>query len=393
MAEGTPSSDVFGFMTDEAVAAIGLDDDEPVSDDSIAPVDQTEASPQAEGASAGEVAEEEVEEQPESEEEGQPSEEQPPVAETEQPKAEEETPPRKIFGRFDSEEQAEASYKSMQALQKRTAERANALETQLSEAMGYLKKVAPVIQQLNQQQQQPVQAVPENFDPSDPQQLQQFVNQQVEQGVQAKLAQLVPQLQQETQQAQTQQQVRQVVTQFQSEVPDFYEGSDTWNQMDEVIRGFQRTENGRIDVNQFPLTLENLRLTHRLVSDPALYQAVEDLYVDPTDPVVLAHVEEASKNPTLLRVLKATPDWVRTQEGMDLARSTARAQAVLGDVDQQASQPNPQQNSNTAFVETGGSGAPSVSAPGRVPDDDWEETVRWWRGNQDNVFGFTGAQS
>lgn len=377
MPEGTPTGEFFGSeftstTDDGALDEWGDEIEEP-----------TEASPEAnvttEETPSNEVAEEETTEEP-SEEETPPTAES---TETEEEPSEEEP---LIFGRFKDLTQAETSYKHMQALQKRTAEESAALRERAERAdqlERYFQQVRPVLEQLKQQRQQP--QVPEDFDPTDPQQLQAYIDQTV----QARLKATEGQFNQKLTQQQLEQQRRaefDAAQAFWRDHPDAAPETDIDTEIGLIVRELRKGKDGKQVPEAFPLTRENLEIAYSLAVQPQLREVVEALVLDPTDDIIMARATEAIENPQLVKVLKANPDWITTEEGMELAKQHANLPTIVADVKQQATAPDPRQDPRRAFVATGGNGSVNTGPSGE-PKDEFDEALEYWQSTRDTIFG------
>ena len=367
--ERTPSGGVFGSEFEESATAPGgaldfLDDET---------VEETEASPEEEVA-------DETEDQP-SEEEAPESEET--EEEEEEPSAEEAP---LIFGRFKSIEDAEASYKHMQALQKRTAEEAASIRSKAQRAEElekFFTQVRPVLEQLKNQRRQP--QVPPDFDPSDPQQIDQYVNQLVEQRMKAVEGQFEQKLTKS--QIEQQRQAEYLAAQdFWRAHPDAAPETEVDIEIGNIVRELRRDEQGQEHPDAFPLTRENLEIAYSLAVQPQLREMVESLRLDPTDDIIMQRATEAIENPQMTKVLKANPDWITTEEGMDMARQHAALPTIVKDVKRQATAPDPRQDPSRAFVATGGNGSPQ-GVPSGESKDEFDEVLDNWTKTRNSVFG------
>lgn len=338
----------------------------------------------------------------------QPAQPQPQAPEGQQPSATpqeqaaqtggEQTPPaKKYLGKYDTPEQLEEGYKNIRRLQVQTSERMQQLEQERQEDR---RRMAQVLQQL-----QPVLSDPEvqarlrggqplipqtpgqpqhqvDVTQLSPEQLQAYLDQQVATQVQ----QQVQQVSQQQQTAQAQGEVRMVVQTFMNSHPDIQPGTELDYAINDVVTEFQTDSQGQHRPELFPYSLENLEAAYTLAQDPGLHKAVVELDLVP-DAETLEIAREAVKNPAFFKQLKANPTYVDSPEGLELAREMAALPGLYANTAAQAAPPSPEAQRLAAQVETGGTGAPVTSAPGAVPQDEFDEALASWQSTNDNIFG------
>lgn len=107
-------------------------------------------------------------------------------------------------------------------------------------------------------------------------------------------------------------------------------------------------------------------------ADYALAQAAQTLDLDISVTESLDLALDASRDPALMTVLRANPHWIEQEGGVEYAKAQARL------ISQGTPSPAPTQATTTsassAYVETGGQGAPTSGAPGGGKDE-FDEAV------------------
>lgn len=275
---------------------------------------------------------------------------------------------------------ADQGYRNLQRMYSReqVARQAEAERREQLEAA--LRQMAPLLQQQAQQYQPEVE-----FDPFDPNSVAAYIESQVvERTTEAQQAQMAA-----LQQQQFAESVNGAIASFRQEHPEVAPGSD----LDESVAGIMLelqtvTPGERPDPELFPVSTENLSYALELAQNPALYEAVIDLDLLP-DSETIQLAKEALANPALYQELKAQPELLDNDVGIEVARRRANLPGVV----QQAAAAgvsnarNPQAMKQRAHVETGGTGAPAAGAPGAQPQDEMDEAILAWRGQRsDSIF-------
>lgn len=367
---GTPSGEAFGMQA----PASGTDD--PLSDDFQLEAPAEPQTPEAPAATPEAPEADPLEDTPPASTETTETPETPETPEapadgTPQPQAgetPEEAEARKFAGRYQSVEDLEAGYKNIQRLQSRTAQELRDKEQQLLQMQAYLAA---------QQQARPNQQIApqETFDASDPRQLQALIDDRV-----AKETARATQTVQQQALAAT---VNQAIDQFRQERPDVVQGSPIDEQMAQIVLEFQRNADGRISHDLFPVTVDNLNVAYELAQDARLHNAVVELDLVPNREN-LEIAKEALGSEDFYQELLAEPHLLDTPAGLAVARKRAALPPIVSNAQARAAGPTPEEARKKAFVETGGSGAPTSGAPGNRPRDEMDEAISEWNQARDS---------
>lgn len=110
-------------------------------------------------------------------------------------------------------------------------------------------------------------------------------------------------------------------------------------------------------------------------ADYALAQAAQALDLDISVVESLDLALDASRDPALMTVLRANPHWIEQEGGVEYAKAQARliSQGTPSPAPVQANQATTT-TATSAYVETGGQGAPTSGAPGGGKDE-FDEAV------------------
>jgi len=248
---------------------------------------------------------------------------------------EEQTVEELIFGKYKDLEAAQKGYDNLRDLQRRTAERASQYEREhdfllerAKELEATLQQAIPYIQQLEQARAQadPYAEAPQASSVITPQQVDLITQMRVQEQRQAWEAERQQQEQLASQ--------REAVNVFLEAHPELEEGSELDNELYEAYT--------------------------------ALNGAWEraDTEVNLGDPATLEILLETTKNPELLKILQMRPEYIDTDEGMQLARLEA---AML-----KGNAPNTQQTRKVPASEVGKNKLPvteSASVGGAPPPE------------------------
>ncbi len=331
---GAEEDDLFDdFVTEEPEAP-------PETETPPEPEPETSAEPAGKEQPAPEPAPEEEVQEPEPE---APKEEQP-----------------LIGGKFKNVDQLLTAYENAERRfhekSQETAEERNkrlALEKAVAE-------VAPMLRQMAQQQQEPT------YDPDDPQQLQQYLDQRAAQIADQRVRQYLEPIEQQ-QEADRLARAQADVQTYRANNP----GSEPYDsEVWEIIQHYQGDEGEK----SFPTTPDNLSVALTLAQRPEVRLLVDQSDYIP-DHEIVSHAVEAADNPSLLEVIEANPNFLATPKGMAFARKLAGLPQVVQTAKQNASQAQAetrQAERNAAHVETD-EGTTLSPAPGKKPQDPLEE--------------------
>lgn len=304
-----------------------------------------------------------------------------PEEEAEEEVAEE--PRKKYLGQFDDPDQLEAYALTLRQAESRRGNEIHQLRTEIEKRDELLQKTAQFFQQnpqVLQALQQPQAPPMEDFDPTDPVQVQQYVQAEAQRQAQAiaeqKLGEFQSQFEQratQQQQAERQQRWMREVDAFSSQHPDLAEGTPINTRVAELVKNYMD------EVDDFDINQETLSATYELAKDPSLYAIHEELSLAPSRES-LDIVREAAQNPKLYETYRAMPQLLDTPAGIEWARKHAQSVSLeqVTTAQQRASQAQRQQAADAlraATVETGGNGAPVSGAPGDRPRDEIDEMV------------------
>lgn len=334
---------------------------------------------------------EETAEEPAAEVPEQPQEIEVPAEETEpQEPVEEEPDPFSqyrddkglILGKYKTGEDWVNAHKHQDAYATRLAQERADLERRAQEYETAIANARPVLEQWakeRQAQQQP-QFDPDMFDPNDPQQLQEFIDQRATAIAQEMAQQQVGTFQQQQVQMQAAQEhaaKQQEFYSWQQENPDVVPGSDQWTAMNNVIYELQYDPQAKSPVeDNFPVNRENLSIAKTLATEPQTFEMVQKLQFIPSDEADVQLLRDAATNPALASHLRANPTYLETIEGHTIARQLAGMPEVVNQAQQNATQASQQQAARqrqNAYVESDTPGAPAAAAPGDRADDVWED--------------------
>lgn len=282
---------------------------------------------------------------------------------------------KKYAGRYQSVEDLEYGYKNIQRLHTRTSEQLRAEQLRRQQLEAALEQVAPLLQQ----RQQAGQEVPntDQYDIYDPNVLQRLIDQRVAEGTQQTVEAL--------QQQQVAASIDGAITQFRQAHPDVQPGTPLDEQIAQAVLEFQTDGDGNLNHDLFPVTPENLEVAYTLTRDERLGDMVRELDLIPSSEN-LDIAREALANPALAEVLTAEPELLDTDAGLNHARRLANLPGFYEAAQVQAQPPNAQQMQRSAYVETGGTGAPAGGAPGRRPADEMDEAIAVYNSGRDSVF-------
>lgn len=276
---------------------------------------------------------------------------------------------RKLAGRYNSVEDLEAGYKNIQRLQSRTSEQLRAEAARRAELEAAFQQIAPLLQQ----QQQDVNPA----DIYDPAVLQRIIDQRVAQGTQ--------QATQAFQQQQVAQAISGAVDSFRAAHPEVAPGTPVDETIAQVVLEFQTDPEGNLNHDLFPVTVENLEVAYELTRNERLGDMVRELDLIP-NPENLDIAREALSNPALADVLMAEPELLDSDAGLAHARRLANLPGFYEAATTAVQPPNGEQMRRSAYVETGGTGAPVSGAPGQRPLDEMDEAIRVFNSGRDSVF-------
>ena len=287
---------------------------------------------------------------------------------------------RKWAKRFETPEAMEAAYEQLRKSFDRELQARRRLETRVAAAPQPTPQLPP-------QQPRPLQAVPDQSQVAeelltDPQRLQQYIDQQVA----ARLDQATSQMEQ----SQRDSELMAVAQDFMAAHPDVLPNSEIDIAINDVFHEFQSDPDGNVVEEYFPPTRENLEVAHELATNPQLRQVVQELDIVPANASMMQVAREVMADPALRQTLIANPTALDTDEGIQWARNMSRLPGLYSQAAAGAQPPTAEQQRTAAFVETGGTGAPIQSAPGAVPKpkDTFDEALDSWETQgTDNVFG------
>lgn len=312
------------------------------------------------------------------EEQGQPqaetSETAPETQEPEAPEAEApaEEQPQLIGGKFKTTEDVLTAFQQAERLATQRAQEAAATRRQYEDLMTRLRQAEPMLRQAAAMQQQPNL---DELDTSDPQVIQQLIDQRAAQIAQAQIAQQLAPVQE---QFEAQQEVarQETLKQFRT---DFPESRDFDGQILSLFEQWQRDEGNNPDPNAFPPTPDNLRIALKLAQNPKANALLDDLEFHPDRaPEWVDRAIEATSNPQLEQIVRAFPRALEDEHAMTWVRQQAGLPAVVQQAQQNAQQAQTQSQEaerKAAFVEKG-EGNEGDLAPGRKPQDPLEEALQ-----------------
>lgn len=277
-------------------------------------------------------------------------------------------PERLYLGKYKTPEDLEHGFKNVQRLEAKARERADALEQRSQELEAALRQVAQHLMAQEATSQDGLQ--PGQVDPR-------MLNGLVEQKLNH---------QQAAQQAeQLRSQVNSEIASFREAFPEVQDGTAIDDDMSKIVYEFQEDDQGALNHDLFPVTRQNLEIAYVLAKNPALYDAVIELDLKPTeDNLHLAN--ECVSNPRLRKIFEAEPHLLETDAGVELARERAQLPNIVASAQTRA-RPNPEAARRAAYVETGGTGAPVQGAPGNRPKDPMDEAIAAYHGRSRSVFG------
>lgn len=292
-----------------------------------------------------------------------------PVAEsTEEPEAPE-TPeePQPYVGTYATREAAEEGLRSLRAHATQASQARAEAERRYQGLVQEVTKYKPLLEKLQQMEQQGEAAFEVDFDPTDPAQFEQRLAREREQ-IRTEFAQQEQaRLLREAQATQDRE-----IAQFRSQYPD------SMQQPPEVLRDvvakYHKDDSGQV---VFPVTAENLGLAYKLTQRPDIDSLVEQSGFVP-DPEVIAHAEEALANPALLETVQANLDWLGSPKGMALARRLAGLPSIVQTANDNATTQQHTQDEEerkAAHVEKGEARSEVDEAPGKKPVDPLEEAM------------------
>lgn len=271
--------------------------------------------------------------------------------------------PQLIGGKFKSQEDLLASYQRAEALATQRAQEAAESKRRADQITHALRQAEPLLRQAAAMQQQPQDL--DELDTTDPQVIQQLIDQRAAALVQEQTAPLI-----EAQQRQRYEQGMREIETYRAEHPDAVAfEADVKSIVDEY-----RYDEGE---EVFPPTKDNLETALTLAQNPQAHSLLQSLNLHPEKEWV-QHAVEVTSNPSLQSVVLAHPHVIESEAGM----SWARQQAGLPTVVQQAKE-NAQvakthaqtAERKAAHVETG-EGSEGDLAPGRKPQDPLEEAFQ-----------------
>lgn len=263
-------------------------------------------------------------------------------------------------GKYSSAEELEKGYRELRDLQRRTAERAKAMEQRAYEEevrrVQYeqaLQRAVPMVQQAQAIQQQMARRQQNPYGMDEPPQQPQYSPDQLANMARQQADYIAQQRIQQYQMAQAAQ--AQQFEEYQEAAQNF---EAFFERHPEVERG------GSVDEDIASTIL-------------ALNEAWPDADVALDSPEALDLVYEASQRPALREVLELNPKYFDTDTGMALARKLA------GEIDGITQEATPRgrgtaPRSNTPVVERGSSQAP----PAGTPLDEFEQAVSEYRASQ-----------
>lgn len=313
-----------------------------------------------------------------------PAEETPeqPQAEAEVPEApgetEAETEARKWADKYDSPEKLEEAYKHQVASATRLAQERAQLEREHRQIQEALQAARPELEAFQQwkAQQQGQRPQPEDFDYTDPEQVQAFINAQVQAQLQQHVAQTNQTFEQRQQQYQEQQAFeakRHEFNQWQAENPDVVPGSDVWTAMNNVIYEFQYDPSYGAPVeDNFPLNKETFAVAKTLAQEPQVFEMSKRLQFVPSDDADISLLRDAVSNPALADHLEANPTYLETIKGHSIARQLAGMPQAVSQAQQNAATATQQAadaQRKAAYVESDAPGTPASAAPGARAND------------------------
>lgn len=281
---------------------------------------------------------------------------------------------------------ADRGYRNLQRLHSRTREQLQRAELERQQLAAFVEQARPYLERVQQAAQAQAQGLPlseeQQLDLSqlDPQQLQAVINQQVQ-------AQ-VGRVQQETQAQQFERAIAETVQSFMAQHPEIEPEGELDMAIGELLEEFQTDPDGHRDLQNFPITHENLELTRELAMDEAVKDVFLELDLTPTREN-LEIAKQAVADPAFGEVLLANPSFVDSPTGLEYARKLAQMPGMYSQAAATAQQQlSPELARRAAHVETGGTGAPVQTAPGAVPQDEFDEAIAAYQGGRgDNIFG------
>lgn len=312
-------------------------------------------------------------EAPEAPEQEQPAEPTPAQPEAPEPETEEtpaEQPQTVEWGRFKGQtyedilQQQEDSRKNAERMATQRAQEAAEERRQREQLMSALRQAEPLIRQAAAMQQPNL----EELDTSDPQVVQQLIDQRAAQIAQQQVAQQLAPIQEQQERDRYEAGMREI-QEYRQAHPD----SGTYDS--DVM---QIVQDYRFDGQEeiFPPTRDNLETALTLAQNPGARSLLDTLNLHPEKEWV-QHAVEVASNPSLQTVVMAHPHVIETDAGMKWARQQAGLpevvqQAQVNAVTNQAL--DKQQERKAAHVETGG--GEGDLAPGRKPKDPLDEAYQ-----------------
>jgi hypothetical protein len=388
MAEKEPTGEAFGIH--ELPASEG--DDDPFA--SI-PAEREGSAPEAQPSQEAEdVVPQPAEgaEQPTAEEPSAPSEP------TEQP-----APEGFLGGKYKTPEELEAAARNYISRNTRYFEENRQLKSELDQYRQALEQLAPIarehFQRRQRQQAQPqapsMDSILEIDDPEKQRQaLQNAINAAADQAVQRRVQEQVQPIYEQQQQA-FEAQREQEIRAFYEAHPDHERNSEADQEIGEYFLQLRRELSehedpidAEMDEEAFPLTRDNLEVLYQAVSNPKVRDFFDSFGLVPQAELIEI-AEEVGQNPRLERILRAMPDLMETEEGMELARQQAASPTLQSaQQNQEAEQAQTAEAARrAAFSETGGTGAPVQTAPGQTPERDWlDDALDLGKERQGSVF-------
>lgn len=342
--EGTPTGEAFGLdapLSEEMVESLA----DPAASAPEEPPPSTEAPPV-------ETPEEPVEGTPEGTDpeapEAEPAGETPPVEG--QPEGQEEV---LLAGRYRSLPELEEGYTNIQRMQTRTAQELRQERAARAQMEGYLRQVAPLLQQFRAQQQGTPAAGGAPQTDLDPE-----IVQVVEPLVQRRVAEQMATVNQQLAAQHAEAEQTRAAQSANAEIGAFFVAHP------EIERNSPADEAVGAVVEEFgmELTSEWFEIAHEVATDPELY-----------------------------RVVRANPAYLDTDEGLDLARRLAAVPRITQGAQGAAASAQATQDAarrqaaiKGAHVETGGSGAPA--APASRPRDEVDEVLALAKNDSKSLF-------
>ena len=368
------SPNILGDQIPEDVEALFDDEPTPAPEEQPAPEASEEVTEPPAETPVEEPEVPEVPEQPQAEAEPEPEPEPEVPGET---AAEAEA--RKWADKYDTPEKLEEAYRHQVASATRTAQERAQLERELNQVREALTRAKPELeafQQWKAQQQGQPQPEPQDFDYTDPEQVQAFINAQVQQQLNQHLQQTTQTFEQQQRQLQEQQAFeakRQEFFQWQAENPDVTPGSDKWTAMNNVIYELQYDPSqGEPVEDNFPLNRESFAIAKTLAEEPPVFEMSKRLQFVPSDDADISLLRDAVSNPALADHLEANPTYLETIKGHSIARQLAGMPQAVSQAQQNAATATQQAvdaQRKAAYVESDSPGTPASAAPGSRADD------------------------